>query len=518
MAIADRRRRGSLLTALRGAVHALALTTLLFAAGCATVDLDVPREPSYAIEPATDSRLKRSIDDWIEENPGPSGFYPLSDGTDALGVRLLLMQAAEKTIDVQYFLMKPDTAGIAFAASLIAAADRGVRVRFLLDDIFTTTDDATLMLLDRHENIEVRLYNPVAGRGTKTFSFLGDFKRANRRMHNKSFIVDNQVMIVGGRNIADEYFGIQTKGEFLDLDVVGIGPVAARVSTEFDVFWNDRRSIPLSAVSKIADDEALENLRIKIERNQREAVIRAVETAQNTSLVAAMTGGELEFFSAAGKVVTDAPEKLSHKPGTAEHALLATELDALLQSAEREIILLTPYFVPGKSGLLYWQQLASRDLRLVVVTNSLASNNHTAVHSGYSRYRKKIVDAGVELYEVRVDSGEDPNEALTLHTKAFVLDRERVFIGSLNLDPRSIEINTEMGVIIESPELARIMAEAVDSHLPTRAWRVQRDAKGKLTWTSEVNGETVVVGSEPQVGFGRKFSAFLLRIVPDSQL
>ncbi len=498
-------------------MRALALSTLLFAAGCATVDLDVPREPSYAIEPATDTRLKRSIDDWRAENPGPSGFYPLSDGTDALGVRLLLMQAAEETIDVQYFLMKPDTAGIAFAASLVAAADRGVRVRFLLDDIFTTTDDLTLMLLDRHENIEVRLYNPVAGRGTKAFSFLGDFKRANRRMHNKSFIVDNQVMIVGGRNIADEYFGINTKGEFLDLDVVGIGPVAARVSTEFDVFWNDRRSIPLSAVAKPADDEALERLRTKIEREQRAAVTAAIENAQNASLVTAITGRELEFFSAAGRVITDAPEKLDYKPGT-EHALLASELDALLQSANREIILLTPYFVPGKSGLGYWQQLARRDVRLVVVTNSLASNNHTAVHSGYSRYRKPIIDAGVELYEVRVDSGEDPNEALTLHTKAFVIDRERVFIGSLNLDPRSIEINTEMGVIIESPELARGMAEAVDAHLPSRAWRVQRDEKGKLTWTSETNGETVVVRSEPQVGFGRKFSAFLLRIVPDSQL
>ncbi len=517
MRITANRRPVATANVLHGVMRAFVLAALVLASGCATVDLDVPREASYAIEPTTDTRLKRSIDQWREENPGPSGFYPLSDGTDALGVRLLLMQAAEETIDVQYFLMKPDTAGIVFAAGLLAAADRGVRVRFLLDDIFTTVNDRTLMLLDRHENVEVRLYNPVAGRGVKTFSFLGDFKRANRRMHNKSFIADNQVMIVGGRNIADEYFGIQTKGEFLDLDVVGIGPVAARVSAEFDTFWNDRRSIPLSAVSKTVDDEVLEKARIAIDRNQREAVLAAIERSQNTSLVAAMTGGELEFFSAESTVVTDAPEKLDNKPGT-EYAQLAAELGALLQSAEREIILLTPYFVPGKRGVEYWRQIVGRDVRVAIVTNSLASNNHTAVHSGYSRYRKPVIDAGVELYEVRVDSGEDPNEALTLHTKAFVIDRERVFIGSLNLDPRSLEINTEMGVVIESPELARIMAEAVDEHLPSRAWRVERDDKGRLMWTSVIDGETVVSGSEPQVGFGRKLSAFLLRIMPESQL
>ena len=496
---------------------ALLIVVLLFVSGCATVDLDVPREASYAISPDTDTRLKRSVDGWLGKNPGPSGFYPLSDGTDALGVRLLLMHAADETSDVQYFLMKPDTAGIVFAAGLLAAAERGVRVRFLLDDIFTTINDRTLMLLDRHETIEVRLYNPVAGRGTKMFSFMGDFKRANRRMHTKSFVVDNQAMIVGGRNIADEYFGIETKGEFLDLDVVGIGPVAADVSTEFDRFWNDRRSIPLAAVGKPIDPDDLERARIAIERNQRDAVIAAMQNAQSTSLVTAMTGEELSFFSAHGRVITDAPEKLDYKPGT-DHALLVAELDAMIESAEEEIILLTPYFVPGKSGLEYWQQQGQRDVRIVIVTNSLASNNHTAVHSGYSRYRKAIVEAGIELYEVRVDSGEDPNAALTLHTKAFVFDRKQLFVGSLNLDPRSIEINTEMGVVIDSPELASATAAAVDAQIPPRAWRVQLDDRGKLTWTSIVDGEPVVVRSEPQVGFGKKFQAFLLRIMPDSQL
>lgn len=517
MTIMKDRRAADLSTAFHVAVRALALTLLLLASGCATVDFDYPRDATHAIDPATDTALKRGFDRWQEDNQGPSGFYPLADGTDALGVRLRLMQVAEKSIDVQYFLMKPDTAGIAFGAGLIAAADRGVRVRFLLDDIFTTIDDRELMLLDRHENIEVRLHNPVAGRGTKMFSFLGDFKRANRRMHNKSFTVDNKATIVGGRNIADEYYGIQTRGEFLDLDVVGIGPVAADVSEKFDIFWNDQRSIPLAAVIKPTSDADLEAIRMKIREGQRDDVLAVMQQSQSTSLVEALFGGQQIFYSASGTVITDNPEKLYNRPG-GEHALLARELAQLLEQANSEVLLLTPYFVPGKSGVEFWRRIVDQGVRVVIVTNSLASNNHTAVHSGYSRYRKRVIDAGVELYEIRVDSGKDPNEALTLHTKAFLIDRERTFIGSLNLDPRSIEINSEMGVVIESPELTRIMAEAVDAQLPSRAWHVERDEKGKLTWTTEVDGETVVEESEPQVGFGRKLQAFLLRIMPDSQL
>ena len=503
------------LKALTKAAHLLALVVL--ATGCATVDFDYPREASQAIEPATDTALKRSMDEWLEENPGPSGFFPLFEGTDALGVRLRLIEVAEKTIDVQYFLMKPDTAGIAFGAALLSAAERGVRVRFLLDDIFTTIDDRELMLLDRHENIEIRLYNPVAGRGTKMFSFAGDFKRANRRMHNKSFTVDNNATILGGRNIADEYFGIQTRGEFLDLDVIGIGPVAAEVSEKFDLFWNDNRSIPLAAFTEPVSDEELDEIRTRIRAEQRDAVITAIEASRSTSLVEAVFGGEQHFYSAESDVITDEPEKLNNRPG-AEHALLATELALLLDQAQSEVILLTPYFVPGKDGVEFWRDIVARGVRVVVVTNSLASNNHTAVHSGYSRYRKSVIDAGVELYEIRVDSGEDPNEALTLHTKAFLIDRERAFIGSLNLDPRSIEINTEMGVVIESPEMTRLMAEGADRQIPARAWRVGRDENGSLTWTTVVDGKPVVETSEPDVGFGRKLQAFLLKVMPDSQL
>jgi len=495
----------------------LALAGALLFAGCASIDDEYPRDVSFAIDPATDTALRRLVDGWLEDNPGPSGFYPVIDGTDALGLRLKLMKAAERTIDVQYFLMKPDAAGIAFATALLEAADRGVRVRFLLDDIFTTVTDSTLMLLDRHDNIEVRIHNPVAGRAMKSFSVLTDFRRANRRMHNKSFTVDNQVTIVGGRNIADEYFGIQARGEFLDLDVVGIGPVAGDVSQVFDLFWNDDRSIPLGAMSKAPDDERLDRARIEITRDGRDQILAVMADSANRPLVTGLLGGYWPLYSADADVVTDDPRKLAFSPGQ-EHAMLARELRSLIDGATREVIVLTPYFVPGDAGVALWRSVVERGVRVVLVTNSLASNNHIAVHAGYSRYRKAIIEAGVELYEVRADTGTDPDQPLTLHIKAFVIDREKAFIGSLNLDPRSLDINTEMGVIVHSPGLAALMAERVDKQLGAQTWRLTLDERHSLRWSAPIDGVEVVRRSEPEVGFFRRLRAILSRIVPDSQL
>jgi putative cardiolipin synthase len=493
------------------------LACVLQLAGCASIDYDYPRDATYAIDPATETPLKRLVDGWLADNPGPSGFYPVVDGTDALGLRIRLMREAERTIDVQYFLMKPDAAGIAFATALLEAADRGVRVRFLLDDIFTTINDGTLMLLDRHENIEVRIHNPVAGRAIKSFSVLTDFRRANRRMHNKSFTVDNQVMIVGGRNIADEYFGMRSRGEFLDLDIVGIGPVAGDVSRVFDLFWNDTRSIPLAALRKVPNDESLERARIAITREGRDEILEVMQASGDRPLVTGLLGGYWPLYSAEADVITDDPRKLAYSPGL-EHALLAKELRSLIDGATREVIVLTPYFVPGDAGIELWRGVVERGVRVVLVTNSLASNNHIAVHAGYSRYRKAIIESGVELYEVRADAGLDPDRVMTLHIKAFVIDRERAFIGSLNLDPRSLDINTEMGVVVHSPGLATLMAERVDALLGAQTWRVTRDDGGSLRWSAVVDDVEVTTRSEPEVGLFRKLRAFLSRIIPDSQL
>ena len=499
----------------------LTFLVLLGLSGCAVAPFDYPRESSVATSPTEETVLRQWTEDWLAANPGPSGFYPLISGHDALGARLALMDVAEKSIDAQYFMMKGDVAGHIFAATMIDAADRGVRVRFLLDDVFTTVSDEELELLDAHPNIEMRLYNPIARRGIGVFNFLADFHRANRRMHNKSFIVDNQVAIVGGRNIADEYFELNPKGVFLDLDVIGVGPIAAQVSAEFDEFWNDSRSLPMAAFASRFSPEDLIQARADIDETMRTVVRSAFNAAVNSQLLHDLIDGRQALYSARAEVITDHPSKLTSEIAT-DQEILVQRLAEVISCAEKEVIVFTPYFVPQEAGVAFWESIVSNGVRVIILTNSLASNNHTAVHAGYAKYRKPIIQAGVELYEARVDavdhSGGNEAEKLTLHTKAMVIDREIVFVGSLNLDPRSIEINSEMGVLIHSAELGEELADTALQVIPSIAYRVELNSKDKLQWRATIDGEEVIETSEPLASGWRKFSAFLLKIVPDSQL
>ncbi len=501
--------------------HILALLFALLLSACATAPFDYPRESTYAIDPEAPTRLKAVVDEWRAAHDGPSGFYPLIDGMSALGARIRLIEAADKSIDAQYFLMKGDTAGQVFTGALLDAADRGVRIRFLLDDVFTTVEDKELDLLDAHPNIEVRLYNPVSRRGISALNFLGDFRRANRRMHNKSFTVDNQVTIVGGRNIADEYFELRPEGEFLDLDVIGFGPVAADVSAQFDSFWNHERALPIAALSSKFSAEELAAARLEVMDEYANVGDSVYEEARTTELITELANDRRILYSANAEVITDEPEKLVSEIAR-EQQVLVNRLHEVVSAAESEVIALTPYLVPGDQGVAFWRSLAERGVRVVIITNSLASNNHTAVHSGYAKYRKPLLEAGVELYETRADAvtpgaGVAP-EALTLHTKGLLVDRRRVFIGSLNLDPRSIEINSEMGLLIDSAKLGEDLATGVDQRLPEITYRLELDERGRLAWRATIDGEEVVETSEPLASGGKKFTAFLLKILPDSQL
>lgn len=493
-------------------------------AACASVPFDYPKETSVAIADASDTVLAREVDEWTSEHDGLSGFYPLADGMDALGARLRLLESAQSSVDIQYFLMKNDAAGGLFAAALLRAADRGVRVRFLLDDVFTTADDRTLISLDMHENIEVRLYNPVARGGIFYLNFLADFKRANRRMHNKSFTVDNSITVVGGRNIADEYFELRTDAEFLDFDVIGIGPVAADVSKVFDSFWNHERSVPMAAFAGNVDSNTISAWRADVdadfERDGKPIYTRALDSRLINDLV----DDEIALYPANYDVITDDPVKLVSKISQ-EHQALVNFLAREAATAASEVIVVTPYFVPMDSGLTFWRDLTAKGVRVVVVTNSLASNNHIAVHSGYARHRRNLVDAGVELYEARVDavrsspdSGSGGPDLLTLHTKAIVIDREALYVGSLNLDPRSIDINSEMGILVYSESMASGLATGFLDRLPEFAYRVETDERGKLIWRGQIGGEEVIERTEPQSSVWRRFKAWLMKIVPDSQL
>ena len=493
-------------------------------AACASVPFDYPKESSVAISDVSDTLLAREVGEWTSAHDDLAGFYPLVNGLDALGARLRLLESAERSVDIQYFLMKDDMAGHLFAAALLRAADRGVRVRFLLDDIFTTVEDRHLVYLDMHENIEVRLYNPVARGGIFYLNFLADFKRANRRMHNKSFTADNSITIVGGRNIADEYFELRGDVEFLDFDIIGIGPVAADVSSVFDSFWNHGHSVPMAAFGGKEDPADFSAWRERIDADFEHAGQSVYARAMDSKLISDLVDDVIALSPAEYDVITDDPVKLVSRISQ-EHQTLVNSLAAEVAGANSELIVITPYFVPLDAGLGFWRNLTAKGVRVVVVTNSLASNNHIAVHSGYARHRPNLVDAGVELYEARVDAVRAPTEddsegpeLLTLHTKAVVIDRETLFVGSLNLDPRSIDINSEMGILVYSEALTSGLAEAFLEDLPEFAYRVDVDENGSIVWRGRVDGEEVVEHSEPQSGAWRRFKAWFLKIVPDSQL
>lgn len=499
------------------------LFLLIVLGGCATVDFDYPRESSVAIDPNQDTTIKRRVDQWLESNPGPSGFHPLISGADALGARLRLIEAAEKTIDVQYFLMKTDSAGYVFSGALLKAADRGVRVRYLLDDIFTTVKDEDLAIINGHPNIELRLFNPIARPGIGLFNYLGDFKRANRRMHNKSFIVDNQVAIVGGRNIADEYFELNTSGEFLDFDIATIGPTAEAVSVEFDAFWNHERSVPAEAVIGKFSQQQVAKFRSNIDQKFLQEAEAVYSDAVGSDAMRSFDNDNFQIYSAAGVVLTDHPDKLVNEISQ-ENMILVQALAEVVEEAKTEVVVLSPYFVPGDEGVEFWGSIAAKGVRVVVITNSLASNNHTSVHSGYAGYRKALIRAGVELYEARASAvsdageGEKQAEMMTMHTKAMLFDRERLFVGSLNLDPRSIEINSEMGIVVTSDELSGDLAKRLFDGLDDWTYRVKLNEDGRLRWHANIDGVEVVETSEPLAPWYRKFNAWFLKIAPERQL
>ncbi|RLA01314.1 MAG: hypothetical protein DRQ42_03460 [Gammaproteobacteria bacterium] len=498
------------------------LVFIFFVAGCATAPIDFPKQYSEAITDTDDTRLGKGVAQWIEDHPGKSGFYPLFEGMDALGVRLALIDRAEKTIDAQYFLMKPDSTGHLFVMKLLEAADRGVRVRFLLDDIFTTVKDDGLLVLNQHPNIEIRLFNPVGRSGSYYLNYLGDFKVANRRMHNKTFTVDNQISVVGGRNIADEYFGIDKDTQFRDTDMIARGPVSKDISKTFDRFWNHKLSVPMEAFENNKNLPDLATAQANMNKNIVAANHSIYKEALSSPLMQDLIDNRVEFYPSDSQVITDDPEKLLNEV-SADHKILVTALAKAVSDATSEVVVVTPYFIPRKTGIEFWKNIVDKGVRVVVVTNSLASNNHVPVHSAYARYRHDLINAGVELYEIRVDAAKKPTgevgfDTVTLHTKALLIDRQHMFVGSLNLDPRSIDINTEMGLMIDNTSLSNDIADKFFNVLPTFTYRVTKNDQGYLRWTATIDGKEVIETSDPQASSWLKLKAFISRILPEGQL
>ncbi len=507
----------------RHGLAALLTAPLLLAGGCASVDFDYPKPESTAFQDTGDTYLGKGLEGFVSAHPdGQSGFFPLSDGIDALAARLVMAEEAERSIDAQYYLLKNDIVGRAFIDALLRAADRGVRVRLLLDDIFTGGYDAGMAGLDSHPNFEIRIFNPFANRSARLMDGITSFSRVNRRMHNKSFTVDNQMTLIGGRNIADEYFGAREDAKFGDLDVLAIGPVVKEVSAMFDSYWNHERAAPVAAFARMPDDPAaeLERLRAALEESRRQ-IAESIYAAAVKNQVLKYVETDVDVFTWAPYLLAvDSPDK-SVKSRAAEADSIMTPLRDSLLSAEREMIVVSPYFVPRKPGIAAFSEVRGRGINVTIITNSLAANNQSAVHGGYAPARKPLLQAGVKIFEARADADVSGSELVaasgakaTLHTKAFIVDRKELFIGSFNFDPRSANINTELGVIIRSPELAERFAAMIDAKLADQAYEVFLDEDGRLRWRGFEDGKEVIFDKEPQTSWWQRFTAGFMRILP----
>ena len=505
---------------LGGSVVAICLSLT----GCASIDFDYPRTESMTIENTEQTRLGIRVAELsAAQAEGTSGFYPLVDGIEALAARLLLAERAEVSIDTQYYLVKTDHSSAAYIYALLRAADRGVRVRLLVDDVFTKGYDAGMAALDSHPNFEVRVFNPFRrGAGGRVWSGLTDFGRVNRRMHTKSFTADNQVTIVGGRNIADEYFGARTDARFGDLDVIGIGPVADDVSRMFDSFWNHETALPVPAFSKMPDDpEAeLDRLRERLrEASDAARQTRYAEAMQATVLRSVDRGPEV-FEWKPYELVYDSPDKgVRSKEGPS--VSIVEPLVEALQSAQEKVVVVSPYFVPLKTGVEFFSELEARGVEVVIVTNSLAANNQVTVHGGYAPSRKPLLRSGVRIYEVRPDAEVAGSQIVaasgaksTLHTKAFFVDGKLTFIGSFNFDPRSANLNTESGVLIESEKLTSGFMRLVDEGVSEKTYELFLDEKGKLRWRGYEDGQEVIYKKEPESTWFQRFVAGIVRVLP----
>ena len=508
-----------------------AAVSLLLLSGCAGLPKPVERPQATAISPgeARNTSIARSLEPLLREHDSNlSGIYPLVEADDAFAARMLMARHAERSLDIQYYIWRADMTGVMLLEALHEAADRGVQVRLLLDDNNTAGIEPFLLAMHAHPNIEVRLFNPFVIRRVRWFNFVTEFSRVNRRMHNKSFTADGSATIIGGRNIGDKYFGASDDFLFADLDVLAVGAVVPRVSQDFDAYWNSPAAYSLQQLlASRQKDVTLGQLAAQAEHISRSAAAEEyLESLRESDLLARLLRRELRFEWAPVRMVSDAPAKVWHKHR--EDSLLVQQLQEIIGNPQRDVELVSPYFVPTAAGVDAFAWLVRNGVEVRVLTNSLAATDVAFVHAGYARRRKALLRAGVQLYEL---SHVRPSRRATqegrrrrgrllgssgssLHAKTFSVDGQYVFVGSFNFDPRSANLNTELGFVIDSPRLARTIRHAFDEEIPEQAYRLSLDGKGRLRWTVRDEGRLQVYVNEPKSSLWRRAGVRFLSWLP----
>lgn len=462
-----------------------------------------------------------------------SGVALIQSGVAAFAARAKAARAAQSSLDLQYYIWRNDLTGRILAREVLKAAERGVRVRLLLDDMYAIGGERRLAALDAHPNIEVRLFNATHWRRFGRLGFLLEMAfggwHLNHRMHNKAWIADGQATICGGRNIGNEYFDASEEFNFRDIDLVIAGPAAHKAQAVFDQYWNHPLAQPVGIVSPEprGRPSSLVHLAARMDAAGLSPASRPFFEGLRAdrafaSVIARNMSGLTLIPTEDIHIVADPPGKASGDADPAE--CLVDIILSSLRGATREALLISPYFVPGKVATDLLEALARRGVRVSVVTNSLAATDVVAVHGGYARYRNRLLKAGVALYELK-RSGEEAGSVFgsrgaSLHTKAMLIDGERVFIGSYNLDPRSAMLNTEMGTFVTHPVMAeQLRKEHARLVEPARSWRVTRGTNGGLVWTAEIEGRITTRHAEPDASLLRRILARVLRWKPiESQL
>jgi phosphatidylserine/phosphatidylglycerophosphate/cardiolipin synthase-like enzyme len=522
-----------------GAAFALAAAALL-ATGCASLPNDVPRTPSVAIPASADTGLGRIA---LASSKGPelSGFRLMSWSEQSFATRLALAARAERTLDVQYYVFDDDGTGRVLMRALRDAAARGVRVRVLLDDLYTGGNDPLLLGLAAHPNVEVRLFNPFAVRfesvGARVTASLFDFGRVNHRMHNKLFIADGAMAVAGGRNIGDEYFMAHQGANYIDLDVFAVGAVLPTLAGLFDQYWNSEHVYPLEAI--VPTSEPAEERRRRFEQATLAArgpplpPPGAKDILGQLGIADEIGTGRLELIWAKAEAFADSPDKvIDHstrvlgKPAKADPTVRQSLMAELLR-ARIGVVISSPYLVPDRSVMEDIAEGRLWNLSITLITNSLASTDEPFVHSGYQRYRPEMLDLGVHLYEVapsRIQRsknlGSFGQSIGRFHGKAAAIDGELMFIGSLNFDPRSEKHNTELGLLIHSPELTGQLLKLANFVINEAAFQVRLGADRKsLEWHIRTDQGDQVFTEEPDTSWWQRTMLHLVGpFIPEGQL
>ncbi len=498
----------------------------LVLAACQSLPSLEGRSVSQRLPADTPSALAAQLQPQVTAQAPLSGLVPLDDALDAFAARVALADAAEHTLDLQYYIWRNDTSGRMLLQHVYQAAERGVRVRLLLDDNNTRGMDSLLSALDAHPQIEIRLFNPFANRRWRALGYVTDFDRLNRRMHNKSFTADNQATIIGGRNIGDEYFDFGNGALFVDLDVLAIGPVVEAASADFDRYWASASAYPLERL--VRERKHISRANRRLLRGEEPASPQAgyfSRAWRQSALRQQLAEGRLPWQWARIDLVSDDPAKALNR-GAAEQSVLVS-LDRAMGTPQQSLWLVSPYFVPMPEGVDALGQLVRDGVAVRVVTNSLAATDVPLVHAGYQKYRHPLLQAGVNLYEFkpvqhskgRRDRGLVGASASSLHAKTIAIDNRRLFVGSFNFDPRSAHLNTEMGVVIHSPPLVSAMTDSLASRLPETTYQVFADGRGGLIWRDQIPEQADYYWAyDPHTGWLKRRWIDVLSLLPMDEM